>query len=138
MELYEAPRHRRAMRARRVGYIRPLLVLWLAVAFLWLALASLGPAPANAQVYDPALAARRAEFVRTIVKVRVCSFDATKAVFAQGVTDRKTVTTFTAASCGRPLALMMQRDGHTGQDTLDVVTAIADKAYDDAISWGRK
>jgi hypothetical protein len=109
-----------------------------ACAFVWLALAALGPAPAGAQEYDPALAARRAEFVRTIVRVRVCAFDGAKAVFAQGVTDRRTVTTFTAASCGQPLAMLMQRDGYADRDALAAVAAVADKAYDDAASWGRK
>lgn len=139
MELYQAPRHRIAARERLLRRGRPLLVLAVLAALVYLLLASAGVAHAQAPDvrYDPRLAAQREAVLSTIYKQRRCMFEGTVAVIRQGVTERNAVTLFTVQICSRPLAQLLTGQGWTMREVAQISLAMADKAYDDAMSWGR-
>lgn len=98
--------------------------------------------PAHAQgggaaPYVPQLAQQREEVLRQLYGAYRCMYSGSVAMFRQGVTDRHRVTLFTISTCSAGAGTVLRLTGVGQDEAATMLVAVADKAYEDALSWGR-
>lgn len=88
--------------------------------------------------YSPKLAVEREEVLRQMYDAHRCMYDGSVAMFRQGVLDRHAVTMFTLRNCSLGIGIALNRAGYKQDDAATMIVAMSDRAYDDALSWGKR
>lgn len=143
MELYDAPRHRRAVRVRRLGAFQPLAAVVVFIAFVWLLLGAPGlaqaqPVPVPPGVsYDARLAAQREVMLRIMYNVSVCMRQGTVAMLRNGQRDRAVITDANISLCGGYLkSFLADEVGYTPAQVSYILKGMSDYRVNQAFAMG--